>query len=96
MAALHSGSYISLRERKNDSIVPVSLGRGPCDLTLISSCAVQRVNDSASRAENEASTARQYNGYLQNQQPEPARDTVIFSEKPWVSTQPLVTKRGLL
>ncbi|MBC2658116.1 PilN family type IVB pilus formation outer membrane protein [Pseudomonas sp. MSSRFD41] len=64
-------------------------------LPLISSCAVQRVNDSASRAENEASTARQYNGYLQNQQPEPARDTVIFSEKPWVSTQPLVTKRGL-
>ncbi|WP_016971652.1 PilN family type IVB pilus formation outer membrane protein [Pseudomonas tolaasii] len=62
---------------------------------LISACAVQRVNESASRAESDAATASQYSRFLRNQQQEPARDTVVFSDKPWVSTQPMVAKRGL-
>ena len=64
-------------------------------VVLISACAVQRVNESASRAENDAATASQYSRFLRNQQQEPARDTVVFSDKPWVSTQPMVAKRGL-
>jgi len=64
-------------------------------VVLISACAVQRVNESASRAENDAATASQYSRFLRNQQQEPARDTVVFSDKPWVSKQPMVAKRGL-
>jgi type IVB pilus formation R64 PilN family outer membrane protein len=64
-------------------------------VTLLSSCSLQRVNESASRAENEAATASQYSRFLQNQQQEPARATVVFSDKPWVSKQPMVAKRGL-
>lgn len=64
-------------------------------VVLISACAVQRVNESASRAESDAATATQYSRFLRNQQQEPARDTVVFSDKPWVSTQPMVAKRGL-
>ncbi len=64
-------------------------------VALISACAVQRVNESASRAESDAATASQYSRFLRNQQQEPARDTVVFSDKPWVSTQPMVAKRGL-
>ncbi|QLG94692.1 PilN family type IVB pilus formation outer membrane protein [Pseudomonas yamanorum] len=64
-------------------------------VVLISACAVQRVNESVSRAENDAATASQYSRFLRNQQQEPARDTVVFSDKPWVSTQPMVAKRGL-
>ncbi|MBN8804865.1 MAG: hypothetical protein J0H81_07165, partial [Sphingopyxis terrae] len=62
---------------------------------FMSSCSLQRVNDSVARAELEGKSAGQYTKYLQNLQPEQARDTVVFSNKPWVSTQPLVTKRGL-
>lgn len=62
---------------------------------FMSSCSLQRVNDSVARAELEGKSAGQYTKYLQNLQPEQARDTVVFSSKPWVSTQPLVTKRGL-
>jgi hypothetical protein len=64
-------------------------------VTLLSSCSLQRVNESASRAENEAATASQYSRFLQNQQQDPARATVVFSDKPWVSKQPMVAKRGL-
>jgi type IVB pilus formation R64 PilN family outer membrane protein len=56
---------------------------------------VQRVNESASRAESDAATASQYSRFLRNQQQEPTRDTVVFSDKPWVSKQPMVAKRGL-
>ncbi|MEZ7174545.1 MAG: PilN family type IVB pilus formation outer membrane protein [Pseudomonas helleri] len=67
----------------------------PIALALLSSCAVQRVNESFDRAEFQGRTASQYNKFLQNQQPQQNRDTVVFSNKPWVSTEPLVTRRGL-
>ena len=62
---------------------------------LLSSCSLQRVNESVARAEQEAATASQYSRFLRNQQQEPARDTVVFSNKPWVSKQPMMAKRGL-
>ena len=64
-------------------------------VALVSSCSLQRVNESASRAENDAATASQYSRFLRNQQQESARATVVFSDKPWVSKKPLVAKRGL-
>ncbi|MDZ4020671.1 hypothetical protein PssiTeo3_40680 [Pseudomonas sichuanensis] len=67
----------------------------PITLAMLSSCAVQRVNESFDRAELDGRTASQYNKFLQNQQPQQNRDTVVFSNKPWVSTEPLVTRRGL-
>ncbi|KNX78318.1 secretin [Pseudomonas sp. 250J] len=67
----------------------------PIALALLSSCALQRVNESFDRAEFQGRTAGQYNKFLQNQQPQQNRDTVVFSNKPWVSTEPLVTRRGL-
>lgn len=67
----------------------------PIALALLSSCAVQRVNESFHRAEFQGRTASQYNKFLQNHQPQQNRDTVVFSNKPWVSTEPLVTRRGL-
>ncbi len=67
----------------------------PFALTLLTSCSLQRVDESASRAERNGDTARQYAALLRNQRAEPARDTVVFSDKPWVSTKPLPTKRGL-
>jgi type IVB pilus formation R64 PilN family outer membrane protein len=67
----------------------------PIALALVSSCAVQRVNESFDRAELQGRTAGQYNKFLQNQQPQQNRDTVVFSNRPWVSTEPLVTRRGL-
>lgn len=54
-------------------------------VALVSSCSLQRVNESASRAENDAATASQYSRFLRNQQQESARATVVFSDKPWVS-----------
>ncbi|MFJ5299235.1 PilN family type IVB pilus formation outer membrane protein [Pseudomonas sp. NPDC088368] len=64
-------------------------------LMLVTSCSVQRVNDSAQRAENAADRASDYAAIVRNQQQTPPRDTVVFSDKPWVSTQPIVAKRGL-
>ncbi|MDR6680237.1 PilN family type IVB pilus formation outer membrane protein [Pseudomonas oryzihabitans] len=62
---------------------------------LVASCSLQRVDESAQRAENDAATASQYAAQLRNQQPVPRRETVVFSDKPWVSTQPVVAKRDL-
>ncbi len=62
-------------------------------LAQVSSCAVQRVNESFDRAEQQGRTATQYAKFLQNQQPQQNRDTVVFSHKPWVSTEPLVATR---
>ncbi|WP_412461755.1 PilN family type IVB pilus formation outer membrane protein [Pseudomonas sp. SC11] len=67
----------------------------PIAMAMLTSCALQRVNESFDRSEYEGRTAGQYSKYLQNQQPQQARETVVFSNKPWVSTQPLVTRRGL-
>lgn len=62
---------------------------------LLASCSVQRVDESAQRAENDAAMASQYAAVLRNQQQQPKRETVVFSDKPWVSTQPVVAKRGM-
>lgn len=62
---------------------------------LLASCSVQRVDESAQRAENDAAMASQYAALLRNQQQQPKRETVVFSDKPWVSTQPVVAKRGM-
>lgn len=67
----------------------------PIAMVMLTSCALQRVNESFDRSEYQGRTAGQYNKYLQNQQPQQARETVVFSNKPWVSTQPLVSRRGL-
>jgi len=62
---------------------------------LLASCSVQRVDESAQRAENDAAMVSQYAALLRNQQQQPKRETVVFSDKPWVSTQPVVAKRGM-
>lgn len=62
---------------------------------LLASCSVQRVDESAQRAENDAAIASQYAALLRNQQQQPKRETVVFSDRPWVSTQPVVAKRGM-
>ncbi|NVZ63639.1 PilN family type IVB pilus formation outer membrane protein [Pseudomonas gingeri] len=64
-------------------------------LLLCTSCSLQRVNESSQRAEQAGAEAAGYAAIARNQQPEPKRETVIFSDKPWVSTQPVVAKRGL-
>lgn len=64
-------------------------------LLLSSSCTVQRVSESSARAEKDGAEAAQYAENLRNQKAEPKRATVIFSDKPWVSTQPVLAKRGL-
>lgn len=64
-------------------------------LMLCSSCSLQPVTESSQRAERDAAEASRYAAIARNQQPEPHRETVVFSNKPWVSTQPVVAKRGL-
>lgn len=64
-------------------------------LLLCTSCTLQRVNESVARAEKDGAEAAQYAASARNQKSEPKRATVIFSDKPWVSTQPVVAKRGL-
>ena len=73
----------------------VTFGLMPLALASLTSCAVQRVSESFERSELQGQTAHQYNKFLENQQPEQVRDTVVFTSKPWVSTQPLVSKQGL-
>lgn len=63
---------------------------------LLASCSsVQRIDKAAGRATLQGQEASSYAAVLRNQQAEPKRDTVVFSDKPWVSTQPLVARRGL-
>lgn len=63
---------------------------------LLASCSsVQRIDEAAGRATRQGQEASSYAAVLRNQQAEPKRDTVVFSDKPWVSTQPLVARRGL-
>ncbi len=50
-------------------------------------CTLQRINESMARTQSETDTASQYTASK--------RDTVVFSKKPWVSTQPISAKRGL-
>ena len=62
---------------------------------LCSSCSLQPVSESSRRAEQDAVEASRYAALARHQQPEPPRETVIFSDKPWVSTRPIIAKRGL-
>ncbi|WP_295460786.1 PilN family type IVB pilus formation outer membrane protein [uncultured Pseudomonas sp.] len=62
---------------------------------LLSSCSLHRIDESAQRAENDAAMAGQYTAMLRNQQQMPKRETVVFSDKPWVSTQPVLAKHGM-
>ncbi|NVL31365.1 PilN family type IVB pilus formation outer membrane protein, partial [Pseudomonas syringae pv. actinidiae] len=64
-------------------------------ILLASACSVQRVDEAAARAEATAETAGQYAAIQRNKQQQERRDTVIFSDKPWVSTQPVVARRGI-
>lgn len=62
---------------------------------LVSCSSVQRVDEAAGCATLQGQEASSYTAVLRNQQAEPKRDTVLFSDKPWVSTQPLVARCGL-
>src|SRR3990167_4824023 len=62
---------------------------------VISGCGIQRVNDSMQRSEAAADSASAIAATLRNNQVVPKRDTVVYSDRPWVSTQPIVSKRGL-
>lgn len=64
-------------------------------LLLSTSCSLQRVTESSDRAERAGDEAAGYAESLRNQKPEPKRPTVIISDKPWVSTQPVIARRGL-
>ncbi|WP_426102979.1 PilN family type IVB pilus formation outer membrane protein [Pseudomonas sp. PSPC3-3] len=64
-------------------------------LLLCTSCTLQRVSESAARAEKDGAEAAQYAASSRAQKSEQKRATVIFSDKPWVSTQPVAAKRGL-
>lgn len=63
-------------------------------LMLCVSCSAQRVNESAERAEKAGDEASGFTEVLRKQA-EKKRPTVVFSDKPWVSTQPVVAKSGL-
>ncbi|KPZ13568.1 Unknown protein sequence [Pseudomonas syringae pv. viburni] len=61
---------------------------------LASACSVQRVDEAAARAEATAESDSRYAAIQHNKQQE-LRDTVIFRDKPGVSTQPVVARRGI-
>ncbi|QQX57542.1 PilN family type IVB pilus formation outer membrane protein [Pseudomonas chlororaphis] len=61
----------------------------------LSSCSLKRVDESFHRSEATAGSASDIAANLRNTQAEPKRDTVVFSDRPWVNTQPIVSKRGL-
>lgn len=61
----------------------------------IAGCGIQRVNDSMRRSDNTAAAAGAMTGSMRNAQANPKRDTVVYSDKPWVSTRPITAKRGL-
>ncbi|MBX8588648.1 PilN family type IVB pilus formation outer membrane protein [Pseudomonas cichorii] len=62
---------------------------------LVANCSVQRVDESIDRAEAHASEASEYTDILRNRQAAPKRETVVFSEKPYVSIKPLAAKPGI-
>lgn len=63
-------------------------------LLLCASCSAQRVNESAERAEAAGAEAAGLAESLRKQA-DKKRPTVVFSNTPWVSTQPVVSKSGL-
>ena len=62
---------------------------------LVTGCGIQRVDESMQRSEAVAGSASAIAASLRNTQIEPKRDTVVYSDRPWVSTRPIVAKRGL-
>lgn len=70
---------------------------GFCSLFLIlalTGCETARVNDAATRANNDAKNARAMTEAMRNKISQ-NQDTVTFTDEPWVSTKPIVAKRGL-
>ncbi|AIC21832.1 secretin [Pseudomonas chlororaphis] len=61
----------------------------------LSGCGLKRVDESFQRSEATAGSASDIAANLRNTQAEPKRETVVFSDRPWVNTQPIVSKRGL-
>lgn len=61
----------------------------------LAGCGVKRVDESMQRSEAVAGSASAIAASLRNTQVEPKRDTVVYSDRPWVSTRPIVAKRGL-
>ncbi|MBV5657744.1 PilN family type IVB pilus formation outer membrane protein, partial [Pseudomonas aeruginosa] len=67
----------------------------PCLLIpALASCSVTRVNESADRVEATADSASTIAAQVRNTRPD-RRDTVVFSDKPWVSTKPLSVSHTL-
>lgn len=62
---------------------------------VVTGCGIKRVDESMQRSEAAAGSASAIAASLRNTQIEPRRDTVVYSDKPWVSTRPIVAKRGL-
>ncbi|VXC24395.1 Type IVB pilus formation outer membrane protein, R64 PilN family [Pseudomonas sp. 8Z] len=63
-----------------------------CALT---GCAMQRVDESIRRTEAAAGSASAITSSMRTAPTNAKRDTVVHSDKPWVSTQPIISKRGL-
>ncbi|MBW6332160.1 PilN family type IVB pilus formation outer membrane protein, partial [Pseudomonas aeruginosa] len=67
----------------------------PCLLIpALASCSVTRVNESADRVEATADSASSIAAQVRNTRPD-RRDTVVFTDKPWVSTKPLSVSHTL-
>jgi type IVB pilus formation R64 PilN family outer membrane protein len=62
---------------------------------VVAGCGIKRVDKSMQRAEATAGSASAIAASLRYTQAKPKRDTVVYSDSPWVSTQPIVAKRGL-
>lgn len=62
---------------------------------VVTGCGIKRVDESMQRSEAMAGSASAIAASLRNTQIEPKRDTVVYSDRPWVSTRPIVAKRGL-
>ncbi|MBI6855929.1 PilN family type IVB pilus formation outer membrane protein [Pseudomonas cichorii] len=62
---------------------------------MVASCSMQRVDESIDRAEASASEASEYAEILRNRQAAQKRETVVFSQKPYVSIKPLTAKHGI-
>lgn len=56
-------------------------------IPALASCSVTRVNESADRVEATADSASTIAAQVRNTRPD-RRDTVVFSDKPWVSETP--------
>ncbi len=62
---------------------------------VVAGCGIKRVDESMQRSESTAGSASAIAASLRYTPAKPKRDTVVYSDRPWVSTQPIVAKRGL-